>query len=122
MKIDLETNPIYNIQKCRNSKKINFSIKVHNIVDRDFLDNYHTCFIKVEHRKIIFGRWSNLRPEMMMKHRGNLKIMTISILQGIIYSDAAADRCDFCTLNITCAFSMLLVVSFHTVFDYFFMF
>ena len=59
---------------------------------------------------------------MMMKHRGNLKIMTISILQGIIYSDAAADRCDFGTLNITCAFSMLLVVSFHTVFDYFFMF
>ena len=73
MKIDLETNPIYNIQKCRNSKKIYFSIKVHNIVDRDFLENYHTYFIKVEHRKIIFGRWSNLRPEKIertekMKH------------------------------------------------------
>ena len=83
-----------------------------------------------EHTKIIFGRWSNLRPEKSERtenmkhteHRGDLKIMTISIFQGIIYSDAAADRCDFGTLNITCAFSMLLVVSFHTVFDYFFMF
>ena len=56
------------------------------------------------------------------QRRGDWKIMTISILQGIICSEAAADRCDFCTLNITCAFSMLLVVSFHTVFDYFFMF
>ena len=57
-----------------------------------------------------------------IEHRGDLKIMTISILQGIIYSDALTDRCDFCTFYITCAFSMLLVVSFHIIFDYFFMF
>ena len=82
------------------------------------------CVPFQETRKLIFARWSNLRPEKMKhtEHRGDLKIMTISILQGFIYSDAAADRCDFGTFNITCAFSMLLVVSFHTVFDYIFMF